>query len=221
MTVYRSGNKGYSDPLTTNGDVLIQSGGSDSRLSVGSEGQLLGITGGAPVWETVSSGSGGYTYPATTRANIQSLSTPSAGDTVYCSDLNKRFTYTGNSWQVIGETIEVISASTVSFSYTEVVAYTTGAYFINKTTVVNSKFVAGVMVFDAGPTSEYATVATSGLWHVKASETIPIDYFVLTSSTSGQARTSATLATGMFGVCLTAGSTGTPAFCKLYKPELF
>ena len=32
---------GYTDPLTTNGDILIRSGGATTRLGIGSEGQAL------------------------------------------------------------------------------------------------------------------------------------------------------------------------------------
>lgn len=43
---------GYADPLTTDGDVVIRSGGSTTRLGIGAAGQVLTVTGGVPAWET-------------------------------------------------------------------------------------------------------------------------------------------------------------------------
>lgn len=39
-----------SNPLTTNGDLIVQSGGATNRLGVGSEGQVLKVVTGAPSW---------------------------------------------------------------------------------------------------------------------------------------------------------------------------
>lgn len=43
---------GYADPLTTNGDVVIRSEGSTTRLGVGTNGQVLTVTDGVPAWAT-------------------------------------------------------------------------------------------------------------------------------------------------------------------------
>ena len=58
---------GYTDPLTTNGDILIRSGGATTRLGIGSEGQALLVSSGLPVWGNVA---GGYTDPLTTDGDI-------------------------------------------------------------------------------------------------------------------------------------------------------
>ena len=48
----------YVDPLTTNGDVLIRSAGSTTRLGIGGAGQVLTVSGGLPVWaDTANAGS--------------------------------------------------------------------------------------------------------------------------------------------------------------------
>ena len=46
---------GYVDPLTTDGDIVIRSGGSTVRLGIGSAGQVLTVTGGIPAWEDAAS----------------------------------------------------------------------------------------------------------------------------------------------------------------------
>lgn len=41
---------GGGSPLTTDGDIFTRAGGADARLPVGSSGQVLRVSGGAPVW---------------------------------------------------------------------------------------------------------------------------------------------------------------------------
>lgn len=41
---------GYVDPLTTNGDIVIRSAGTTTRLGIGSNGQVLTVVGGLPAW---------------------------------------------------------------------------------------------------------------------------------------------------------------------------
>ena len=49
---------GYVDPLTTDGDIVIRSGGSTVRLGIGSTGQVLTVVGGIPAWQdTANAGS--------------------------------------------------------------------------------------------------------------------------------------------------------------------
>lgn len=40
----------YTDPLTTDGDIVIRTGGTTTRLGIGSEGQALLVTSGVPAW---------------------------------------------------------------------------------------------------------------------------------------------------------------------------
>ena len=65
--VSNAGGGGYTDPLTTDGDIVIRSGGTTTRLGIGSEGQALLVSSGLPVWGNVS---GGYTDPLTTDGDI-------------------------------------------------------------------------------------------------------------------------------------------------------
>jgi len=50
VTAAIQGAGGYVDPLTTNGDIVIRSGGSTTRLGIGSTGQVLTVVGGLPAW---------------------------------------------------------------------------------------------------------------------------------------------------------------------------
>jgi len=52
------GGGGYLDPLTTDGDIVIRSGGVTTRLGIGAEGQVLKVSSGLPVWAAESGGGG-------------------------------------------------------------------------------------------------------------------------------------------------------------------
>ena len=46
----------YADPLTTNGDIVIRSGGATTRLAIGSADQVLTVSSGLPSWEDAAGG---------------------------------------------------------------------------------------------------------------------------------------------------------------------
>lgn len=50
------GSSNYTDPLTTDGDIVIRSGGVTTRLGIGSEGQVLTVSSGIPSWSAASGG---------------------------------------------------------------------------------------------------------------------------------------------------------------------
>lgn len=54
----------FSNPLTTNGDILIQAGGAPSRIAMGTTGQVLSSTGSNLTWITP------FTSPLTTNGDI-------------------------------------------------------------------------------------------------------------------------------------------------------
>lgn len=49
----------YSDPLTTNGDLLVRDAGTTTRLGIGSESQVLTVSSGAVTWADAAAGGGG------------------------------------------------------------------------------------------------------------------------------------------------------------------
>jgi len=51
-----SGSSDYTDPLTTDGDIVIRSGGVTTRLGIGSEGQVLKVSSGLPSWGAAEGG---------------------------------------------------------------------------------------------------------------------------------------------------------------------
>lgn len=62
---------GFADPMTTLGDIIIRNAlNATARLAAGTEGQVLKIVGGLPVWAADISGSGGLSDPMTTVGDI-------------------------------------------------------------------------------------------------------------------------------------------------------
>jgi hypothetical protein len=64
------GGGGFSNPMTTIGDIIIgDTGGSPIRLAAGTNGHVLTLSGGSPVW-AAGGGGGGMTNPMTTIGDI-------------------------------------------------------------------------------------------------------------------------------------------------------
>ena len=53
-TITLTGSDEFTTPLTTDGDLFIQSGSADSRLGIGSDGQYLSVSSGSPAWVDLS-----------------------------------------------------------------------------------------------------------------------------------------------------------------------
>ncbi len=49
-TITLTGGDEFTSPLTTDGDLFVQGSGSDTRLGIGSDGQYLSVSSGAPAW---------------------------------------------------------------------------------------------------------------------------------------------------------------------------
>lgn len=63
LPVWRTAATAYTDPLTTNGDLVIRAGGATTRLGTlgAPDGGVLTVTNGAPAWAAASSGGSGVT----------------------------------------------------------------------------------------------------------------------------------------------------------------
>lgn len=62
-----NGKSDYTDPLTTNGDVLVRSAGTTTRLPVGTNDQILTVVAGAVAWAAAPAG---FSDPMTTRGDL-------------------------------------------------------------------------------------------------------------------------------------------------------
>jgi len=88
-------------PLTTNGDMLIYSGGTNGRLPIGTNGQILAVVSGVPAWVDPSAGSS----PLTTKGDLYTFSTVNTRQPVgtdgYVLTANSS-SPTGIDWQPAG-----------------------------------------------------------------------------------------------------------------------
>lgn len=206
MSVHTSSKK-IASPLTTDGDILIYNSGS-TRLGIGTNDHLLTSSSGLPGYLAAPTGgaSGGFTHGQKTRLQIQAISSPTAGDTAYCTDYDKICFYTGNSWQIEGETFEAIAEGDID--YGEVVHSHTGvAGAVEVTTTANSYYVSGVCAFPATD-GNYVSIAFRGIHEVKTVTTI-VSYgiYLYSSTTSGAANAAGTSPSqGTFGLVVETGS---------------
>lgn len=62
----------FTDPMTANGDMIARIAGVTTRLPIGSTGQVLAVSGGRPVWSTISASGigGGMTNPMTAAGDL-------------------------------------------------------------------------------------------------------------------------------------------------------
>jgi hypothetical protein len=113
-TITLTGGDEFTSPLTTDGDLFIQSGSADSRLGIGSDGQYLSVASGSPVWADLTSVSIGSAKQVPFMDN-------GATDLSY----NSKLTYNGSSlissstnWNVPGLHVD----STIDSNYTKIYA---------------------------------------------------------------------------------------------------
>ena len=81
------------------------------------------------------------------------------------SQKNKMCFWSGRTWQVIGETVELNLEMTVIKGNTMEVG-TLADYAITKTTATASAKVIGVIAFEAESAGQWVTLATRGIWEV-------------------------------------------------------
>lgn len=79
----------YADPLTTDGDILYRASGVTTRLAVGSDGQVLKVSSGLPVWSADAG--------ATSRTSVNNT-TASIAD---AASANMTITGTGKTGQLL------------------------------------------------------------------------------------------------------------------------
>lgn len=150
-------------PLTTNGDLLTYSGGTNVRLPIGTNGQVLTVVSGMPAWAA----GGGGGSPLTTKGDIYTYSTvntrlPVGTDgQVLTSDSTQT---TGLSWTTLGTTnydTVVLSDSPVGYWK---LADTSGTSAADSSTNNNSGTYAGGYIFlgNAGPANLNSGVILNG-----------------------------------------------------------
>lgn len=221
MTVYTNRKK-YESPLTTNGDMLIQATSTDTRLPIGTNGQYFGVTTGAPAWKDFTpSGGGGYTHGTKTRTEIYAISSPSQGDTVFCTTFGKPCVYTGLTWQVPGETIEIINNDIINPGAGVIFQVDDSGNNLGRRPNKGANLqVLGPVVFSAN-VGNWMSVAVKGIWMAYVGGSINAGDFIQTNGgvTGGAKTQGVSPGIGAFGICLQSGGDAM-LDCSIYAPEL-
>ncbi len=202
---------GDSDPTDVvtaiPGSLYNQVSGTTSKLW-----QHRGTSADDESWVEVASESGGstYTHGTKTRTQMIAISSPTAGDTVYCSTYKRPFYWTGNSWQC-GQTVEVQSADSSDIEEGHVLIFAVDEVScVELCEVADFTRVAGVCVI-GGDEDDYITMAVKGIWNCKIDGACASGNYVTAEGTAGIAESQGTAgAKGVFAICADdKDSTGT------------
>jgi len=136
---------------------------------------------------------------------------------------NKLWVYTGNTWQVSGETIEMIAGETL-FNGELIEMSTTGDYEVVKTTSAGDVGFIGVVQFASVDAGDYCTVAVDGVWPVRVvAGTYTRANYLRPSSTAGLAEQTTSVSSEPFAkICLNAvAQQGAVVDAVLHSQEIY
>lgn len=143
-----------------------------------------------------------------TLATMLAIATPSVGQQFYVEhpslpQFNKLCTYSGRTWQVVGETVELKCATNLDIGYVVEIDNSID-YAVEKSTSTADRDLVGIMCFQNYSASDWSVLATRGNWYVayeagsySRGDRIKVD------STDGLAEDSGGTQKGVFGICLT------------------
>lgn len=131
----------YTDPLTTNGDLLVRAGGVTTRLPIGTDGQVLKVASGAVAWGTDATGGGGGGSGSSVGDQLGNLSDAELSQVVV--DVPDRIldSFTTDKGT---KSNTAISASSLVLSGTNL----TGTYERTKNTTPTTSSISGALVAD-------------------------------------------------------------------------
>jgi hypothetical protein len=155
----------------------------------------------------------GYTYGLKTLAEIWSLAGMQEGDTAYCTDHNRVFTYDGSLW-TCDDFVVMINRSGATIKQWDVVIASTGGTATEiscaTTTQGGNPGVVGVAAATAANGAN-TLIAVKGNWKVNVAATTGTGTDLTTAGFTGFARVnSGSFSEGVFGYATTSSSgTGT------------
>ena len=149
-----------------------------------------------------------FTYGVvSTLSNVDSLVSPSAGDTVFCLENNRMMTFDGQVW-MCSDFIKLINASGSTLTRGDVVVVSNSTVGgVSTTSTSNNRLVVGPVVFGATVNNPMA-IAISGIYSVRIADSTNAADIAYTSITSGAATSTTSTSTGLFGVFVEQKSSG-------------
>lgn len=159
-----------------------------------------------------------------TRTQMLAISSPTAGDTCWCTTYNKMFTYGhegGTTWQVPGETIEMTNEAVGTFEEGDIcVLDDLNDESIDITTTAYDGDVVGIIVI-GGANGVACTVAVKGKWDVYFQGVATRTNWVTTSTTAGYAQNVAGSSDAVIGQVIEATGGAGLAKCWLFGKEAY
>ena len=144
--------------------------------------------------------------------------------TSFTSQENKMFVWSGRTWQVTGETIEMVCASDMIEGNTLEIGQ--GAdYEVKKTVATESDKCIGVIALQAATSGDWVTVATRGLWEVACEAgTYGRSSYLQTDTIDGLARVTNSVSEQPFAKIVEDRTTtlnGTGIWALLHTQEIY
>lgn len=135
------GSGGFTSPLTTVGDIIFENTGpTPDRLPIGSAGQILMVSGGKPIWNTLVSS--GNSSTISSGAYGSEPGSPSSGDLYLPTNADLIEYYDGSAWKKWGPIFPLTDPTLQSWSWinqgSATVDTTKGGIFIRSDTTNNS-----------------------------------------------------------------------------------
>ena len=194
--------------VNTINTAVAGSGGGGNGIEVGTKADLLAKTG-------MTEGQQFYV-----NANM---------GTAFTSHENRVWTYTGRTWQVVGETVELLAKDDVIEGNTVEVSGTgsTDDFQFQKTNAAEDPHVIGVVALKGVAAGQWATVAMNGVWQV-ACDAQSGQYdranYLVTDSTDGLAHESTSVSAQPFAKILenrTISIDGGLVWAVLHTAEIY
>ena len=144
----------------------------------------------------------GYTYGIRTLTELTAITGMSAGDTAFCTTNSRIMTYDGSFW-ICDDFVVMVNRSGVTLSQWDVVIVqqggTTTEISCTRTTTEGNPLIVGVVVYSATNGSN-CVIAVKGNYSVNVSTAVSNGADLVTSTTSGKAKTnSLAFSEGVFG----------------------
>jgi hypothetical protein len=167
-----------------------------------------------------------------TEAQLIALTGMTAGQQFYTvnaggnSQFNKLWTYTGRTWQVIGETVELLARINVVVGNTVQIAGNTSTadFQFEFTNASIDLDVIGVVALEDINSGSFGTIAMAGIWPVKCvADTYGRQNYLVTDTSDGLAKESISEAEQPFAIILQniTVSTGGFVYGLLHSTEIY
>ena len=211
-----------ADGMTVSRSGLTLTSADGSALTITNDSGVLSIN-NTPIVINPPSGS---------LTEMLAISSPQLGQQFYLLlgdsttfSYNKLCVWSGRTWQVQGETIEMCSDGDLPLNYIVEPDDTTD-FTVKKCEISQDKDFVGVIQFQGSTsTSDWVTVAYSGVWAVAVeANTHERNDFILSDSIDGLGKTSSSATTGVFGKVIqdkTTTSDGETVLAILHTVERF